>query len=478
MSIRCLSSGYKHRCLYFSIIDFSIANVLIRDDLPTSTPSATMSNAGMYMPQPSIRPRVISNPRPLSFHAPNTVGGVGPPLATSAGSNSQPAPYSPAPIGSYFSQENPFMPPTPSGLDYFGTGTQPISTRPFSSRFEAPPRRPSSGVGTRDPQWSPYDAVYYDYAYASASERTVVEKGKGTTSRPSRLRKSSAHEREGYQYMPPPPRPILRRPVTENTDENAPDDYEVGNTGGSENQISTGPPIVSRRPPSIHRNTVTYNLPDDRERSSEENRPSTIEVASSRRRNVGSRRKSYYGNPSEELSSTKNSAYEERIRAAAQYQEDVGGPNITLTAEVLKRQQRRQAGSSRTTRSSGSRDESDYTKSATTRTSRTSISGTKGSDDENVTIKVTGTARVVVGGVPIDCTDGGEIEIKRQRSIRDGSERSNSEYGAPTRGQQQIDGRDDQHTNLERQGGKIQRFACTIDNRCSVQNPCDDHRWL
>jgi hypothetical protein len=52
-------------------------------------------------------------------------------------------------------------------------------------------------------------------------------------------------------------------------------------------------------------------------------------------------------------------------------------------------------------------------------------------NDENVTIKVMGQARVVVGGAQIDCNEGGEIEIKRQKSLRNGngSEQSNSEYG-------------------------------------------------
>jgi hypothetical protein len=115
---------------------------------------------------------------------------------------------------------------------------------------------------------------------------------------------------------------------------------------------------------------------------------------------------------------------EDKMREASTYQEDVSGPSVPLTADAL-RYRRRDAGSSRSTKSSGSRDESDYRKSATTRTTR-SGSG----EDGDFTIKVKGgQARVMVGGAQIDCTDGGEIEIKRQKAIRNGSERSNSEYG-------------------------------------------------
>jgi hypothetical protein len=129
--------------------------------------------------------------------------------------------------------------------------------------------------------------------------------------------------------------------------------------------------------------------------------------------NSGRRRTSYYDRPKD---STEQSDYDEKLRQAASYQKDIVGPIIPLTAEALKRQQRRQAGSSQSTVSSASRDESDYRMPATTRTTRAGSA-----DDENVTIKVTGTARAMVGGAQIGIADGGEIAIKRQESIRDGS---------------------------------------------------------
>jgi hypothetical protein len=85
----------------------------------------------------------------------------------------------------------------------------------------------------------------------------------------------------------------------------------------------------------------------------------------------------------------------EKIRQAESYQEEVAGLPPALAADTLKREQRRETGSSRYTRSSISRVEADYRKSATTKIK------CKGSDnddeeekDEDATIRVTGAARV------------------------------------------------------------------------------------
>ncbi|TAQ83084.1 hypothetical protein B7494_g8593 [Chlorociboria aeruginascens] len=207
--------------------------------------------------------------------------------------------------------------------------------------------------------------------------------------------------------MPPPPLPIVRR-APELLAPTHPTDLDAYRDTRLQYREEPRP-----RRPSSNRHSVSYDLGADVERV-------RVEPASSSRR-----RQSYYGQ-SAPSASTNSSGYEDKIREAASYQEEVAGPTAPLTAELLKKQQRqrRQAGSSRSTKSSGSRDESDYRKSATTRSS--------GPEDENVTIKVTGQARVVVRGAQIDCADGGEIEIKRQpKAIRNGSERSNSEYGGP-----------------------------------------------
>jgi RNA recognition motif-containing protein len=128
-----------------------------------------------------------------------------------------------------------------------------------------------------------------------------------------------------------------------------------------------------------------------------------IEVPNSRRR-----RSSFC-----ERFSVSTAANEDKLDKAATYQDDVAGPNVPLTAESLKRQQRLQSSSSRSVGSS--------------RSTRSSTSSYE-SDHENVTIRVTGSARVRVGGADITCDEGGEIEIKRRKSLLEGRKRLDSEY--------------------------------------------------
>jgi hypothetical protein len=230
------------------------------------------------------------------------------------------------------------------------------------------------------------------------------------------------------ETMPPPPRPgILRNRTTEYH----PDTSSVPDP--SPYPPTYREPSSARRAPSSHRNSVSYDLGLETERV-------RVETA-----NTSHRRQSYYGQSAATAPPSGGGGWEDKAREAESYQEDVGGPTIPLTAEALRR---RHAGSSRSTKSSGSRDESDYRKSATTRTTRS------GSGEENdFTIKVKGgQARVMVGGAQIDCTEGGEIEIKRQKSIRNGSERSNSEYG----GTQRID---DRRSRLDRPSGRSRKSS-------------------
>ena len=321
---------------------------------------------------------------------------TGPPLSASAFYH-QPLPM---PSPSYPPPSTYRYAPTPQ-VDYFNA--VPAASRPLSSRFD-PIQRTTSAFGVRDtPQlYNSYD----DDGYRSASE--------GPENRRASIRVPSARSKAEIDYdaMPPPPRPgILRRPATEYYADSVPDPPAYRD---SRSVYREDPPPARR--PSLRRNSVSYDLPDS-------GQIRVFETA-----NKGRRRSSYYG-PSND--SVDSSDYDNKVRQAQNYQEDVAGPDpLPLTADMLKRQQRRQAGSSRSTKSSGSRDESDYRKSATTRTTRSGSGG----DDENVTIKVTGTARVMVGGAQIDCADGGEIEIKRQKSIRNGSERG-SEFGGTQRDQ-------------------------------------------
>ncbi|TVY38770.1 hypothetical protein LSUB1_G004396 [Lachnellula subtilissima] len=242
-------------------------------------------------------------------------------------------PSYPAPSAAYENMSNVAI-QGPLSTDFFGSQAmkapeRPKSSRPLSSRFDAPSRTSSAfeNWGARQQDiYDAYNAGYYDDSYAAASEGVPRRREKErASSRPNQ------HEADD-QAMPPPSQANLRRSVARDR------------------------PRRNSDPPS------------------------------------------------------KGSEHEDKIRQTALYQEDIAEPTVPLTAELLKRQLRRQAGSSRSTQSSASQDESDWRKSATTMTTR-SGSG----EGEAVTIKVTGPSRVMVGGAMIDVPDGGEIEIKRQQ---------------------------------------------------------------
>jgi hypothetical protein len=388
-----------------------------------------------------LRPRAFTSqtyPRPQSFHAAQTsAGGFGPPLSMSAYYQPQPlitpSYPPPSPSSSYMRyaatpQYNVNVAPqytVAAQPDYF---SQPVPSRPLSSRFSPlgrvqatydpiprtssalgqqptydPIPRTSSAFGTRDLPRAfndTYDNSYFDDGYTAPSEGAAIRRERrGSIRVPGTMSRAEADS----IAMPPPTRPgILRRTATEYTID------PQSSYRDSRPLYREDPPP---RRPSNNRHSVSYDLG----RGSE-----SVRVESA---NSGRRRQSFYDQPP----STGSGGYEEKLNQATSYQEDVAGPTVPLTADMLRKQQRRQGGSSRSTKSSASRDESDYKKSATTRTTRSG----SGNDDENVTIKVTGQARVMVGRAQIDCTEGGEIEIKQQKSLRNGSERSNSEYGGP-----------------------------------------------
>lgn len=95
-------------------------------------------------------------------------------------------------------------------------------------------------------------------------------------------------------------------------------------------------------------------------------------------------------------------SFADKLDAAVKYQEEVSGAQVPLTAETL-RKVRRGVPSSRSTRSSGSRDESEYKRSNTTGTTQSSYG------HEEITIKVPGNAIVRLQGAEIACNEGGEI---------------------------------------------------------------------
>jgi hypothetical protein len=133
------------------------------------------------------------------------------------------------------------------------------------------------------------------------------------------------------------------------------------------------------------------------------------------------RRSSMYGSA---LTSGGVSLDEKKYTDALKYQEAVGGASqMPLTAETLRKASKRGAvASSRSTRSSGSHDDSEYKRSNATGLTRTSFN----SDD--FTIKVSGGARVRVPGAEIECEDGGEITFSTRPSGSRASDKASMIY--------------------------------------------------
>lgn len=99
------------------------------------------------------------------------------------------------------------------------------------------------------------------------------------------------------------------------------------------------------------------------------------------------------------------------------YQEDVDGPTTSLTADTLRRITKTPS-----TKSSGSRGENGYGRSAATRNSL---------DNDDMTIFVKGMGSLTIGGAQLDIKDGAEIAIRTNgsdRNSRGGSDHASSAY--------------------------------------------------
>ncbi|KAH8909064.1 hypothetical protein BR93DRAFT_936620 [Coniochaeta sp. PMI_546] len=342
----------------------------------------------------SSRPRARTTQRPASYY-----GGNPPrPPPSNAQFYARQAP-SPAPMPTSYppqtwAQAGPMVYPMapvaapPPPRDYFTAAPQHLMAR-FGGR-------PQSAMGHRPPR---NPLAYEDYDVEE--ERHIVR-------RPSKKSKDR-------MQMPPPPRPQSARPTMAfrppttprkivgarfEDDELDPDRDLFHVSPLTQYDYPPPVPLPRARRPSFGAPSMSYDTGSYR-----------TEVAGSSRRN------SYMGN---RHSVSSISDYEDKMRQAQAYQEDVtGGPQVPLTAETLRRASKN-GGSSRSTRSSGSHDESDYRQSATTRTTRSS------NNEEDFTIRIKGVRSVEVGGAKMHCDDGAEINIASRASpgYRGGSDRS------------------------------------------------------
>ncbi|KAI0865627.1 hypothetical protein F4860DRAFT_259987 [Xylaria cubensis] len=327
----------------------------------------------------------------------------------------------------------PPLPPPPGHMDHYGPGPRDLGPRDVGHRDLAMRfRRPSSSMGFRQ--------VSNPYEYEASPERSMersIEKSIARRSSMSRKASKEIKEHEDRKRMPPPPRPKSTRPErverperivlkpqpsSNNTrrksvvfDDNDLDDestvsYDVRDVlrRGSGVEYGSSPFLNSRQ--SYDATESVFDYEDDEEEEDEEDEfYYEEEPPPPPRPRSRSRRKSHVG-------------IEDKIRDASRYQDNMGGgPTSALTAEALRKV--KTGGSSRSTRSSASRDESEYKHSATTHTTRSS------SGEDDITIKVSAGCVVEVGNVKIHSREGGEVSVGRTGTSRAGSDRGTSIYG-------------------------------------------------
>ncbi|KAF7520053.1 hypothetical protein G7054_g12894 [Neopestalotiopsis clavispora] len=324
-----------------------------------------------YMGPPPLSQSAFFQPSPLQYGAPPQWGGP-PPLGTS-------------PLGTS---------PMAYHGDYFGGGARPEyipnGADRLASRFESRPRSSMGNYG------SSFEDRYADFEAPSPHARPspVIRKpslSKRTTKNdedrrqmPPPPRPSTAGPR---QHFRPPPPPSQRKSVGFNQDEFESDGESDLFRGDAPHGIDFTQvlPVRSRRPSHARRQSLG---PDFLEEGY------SIEPAGPKIRRANRRSVSY--------------GIEDKINDAHDYQNAVANAapaRAPLTPDNLRRV--KNSTSSRSTRSSASRDESSFRQSETTKTTRS------GSNDEDITMKVPHGAVVEYDGIKIKCAKGGELTLGR-----------------------------------------------------------------
>ncbi|XDG02320.1 hypothetical protein ABKA04_001935 [Annulohypoxylon sp. FPYF3050] len=369
---------------------------------PASRLSEDASYYGIH-PQHSVssipaRPRART--RPESYY------GQRPPLSTSAYTHQPPLPPSSMPPPSFPPPQQYWMggPPPPPSMG--ALVHQPPMPPPSAYGEPFPPNRDLASRFGR-----PQSAMGFAPPTKALDYEPVKEKS--LTRRASAARKASK-EHDDRHRMPPPARPASTQPNRlvirpSPPTHTAPPSQAASrrkSVGFTANELQAGDPSMYK---AVTRREVEYGngaippRPRPQSYEAESLYDDSYEIASRGRRN------SIY-------------QFEEKLRDASRYQDDVsGGTGAALTADALRRV--KNGGSSRSTRSSASRDESDYKQSATTRTTRS------GSGDDDITIKLPMGAVIEVGNTKIHCKDGGNMNIGRGNGT---SRAGGSEHAAPS----------------------------------------------
>ncbi|KAJ0117757.1 hypothetical protein J7T55_001957 [Diaporthe amygdali] len=308
------------------------------------------------------------------------------------------APYPPPSAPQYHS---PFAPPPPqqftqAPVDYLN------SQDPLAARFGYDPLRPRSAMGRHIIDYNP---EYDDQEHGGALVR-----------RPSLTRRRSTRQDADRVRMPPPARPSTMRPQASSAyAPPAPKRRSIASVGSlyddesldGDDSLYSGVSPLERYPHPVRRPSIDSTVYDIGH--------GYAEVAGRR-----SRRNSQYGARRQST----DLEIEDKYKSAMQYQEDVDGPTNILTADSLRKINKTP---SRSTKSSGSRGESGYGRSAATRNSM---------DNDDMTIFVKGMGSLTIGNAQLDIKDGAEIAIRTNgsdRNSRGGSENASTAYADDTR---------------------------------------------
>jgi hypothetical protein len=378
----------------------------------SARPNAKNRPASYYAGQTS-RPPIANMPwhqahPPAAPHYPHMVGTFPPPLhmlPPSPASQASHVPPSPIYTPGYFDAA---MSGQHGQHMQHGQHGQPGQHSHLKHRFDA---RPSSAMGIRTPSSRGYPP---DEELESVSTKLSRRQSRGHKKTEDDRRKMPPPEfvpipRRPQSAMPqsspfaPPPPPQSQRPSSRRGQSRPPAPHR--RSVGFAEQLGYEDEDFLDEVGSYHDTThvAAYEprrTPSGRTRSSTnayEYQGLDIVPANSRTRTVAP-----YSGGGVPIGSYGTSYDAEQYMSALRYQEDVSGPQMPLTAETLRNVSKRGGvPSSRSTRSSGSRDDSEYKRSNTTGITRSS-SG----NNEDLIIKVSGTSVVRIPGAEIECSDG------------------------------------------------------------------------
>lgn len=359
------------------------------------------------------------------------------PILTTAATSSRPRAYTANQRpNSYYGQ--PSKPP-PSNARYWqhpnpvlGTSFPPLAPYPppsapqFHSPFPPPPQQfaqpPVDYLTSQDALAARFDP----HRPRSATGRHVIdyspdyddhEEGGILIRRPSLSRRRSTRQDADRIRMPPPPRPNTMRPqLASSFAPPAPKRRSIGSERSlfddesldGDDSLYSGVSPAERYPRPARRPSIDSTTMYDMGHG-------YAEVAGR-----VSRRNSHYG---ARRQSTEREV-EDKYKSALQYQEDVDGPTNSLTADTLRRINKTP---SKSTKSSGSKGESGYGRSAASRNSM---------DADDMTIFVKGMSSLTIGGAQLDIKDGAEIAIRTngsERNSRGGSDNASTAYADDSR---------------------------------------------